>query len=570
MAQEYDEIVEVQVDQQTTALAEPSFSIAAIVALFDEADIPGWAADQRAKYYATDSEMGDDGFPVDHIARVKFRALVAQSPRRVEKVLIGREDAGDTSITETLNAIADEQPEFYDLHYTLERDGIFTIAPGVSPDASYTFTIETGGLTTVTTAPVPFDTDSATTYTAFKAAIEAALPGSTVTTDSVAGTLEINATGKNIVGVTMEVTGGASETTVFDIDFEAGNSIAIDIAFGSGSAADTVLPTVTVPFNTDNATTYGDIETAIESALTGSVVTVDSVGLSVNTSLATADRVSLTYVVTGGTNQAVPTNTAVSPATGTFAPVPLSTPEDNKFRQAGDWALANERIYGYADDNSSARSSPYDAGANPQPCLGAYFKSTTNERSYGIFDKGIVGSDLDAAWAGENLPYGPAMDGSANTWSFKAPKGTNIAPRGYSTSERSNLESNAYNVYVSKRGTNLTLWNRTATGEPIEAIINRDWTVYLIQRNVFTLLLNKRAVPLNDNGMLTVIGQISAAMDEAESKGAIVPGSTTITYPRFDELPEADRNAGIFSGIVVEAKIQRAIQKVKVRFIITA
>jgi len=125
-------------------------------------------------------------------------------------------------------------------------------------------------------------------------------------------------------------------------------------------------------------------------------------------------------------------------------------------------------------------------------------------------------------------------------------------------------------VYISARGTNYTLRNKTFAGEPIEAIINRDWIVYLLQTYIFTLLLNKRAVPLNDNGMLTVIGQVSAAMDEAMSKGAVVPDSVTVTYPRFSELPEADRNAGIFSGIVVEAKIQRAIQKVKIRFVITA
>ncbi|MCK5236648.1 MAG: hypothetical protein KAR06_06645, partial [Deltaproteobacteria bacterium] len=168
-----------------------------------------------------------------------------------------------------------------------------------------------------------------------------------------------------------------------------------------------------------------------------------------------------------------------------------------------------------------------------------------------------------------NLPYGPAADGHANTWSLKTPKG--IAVKGYTSAERSNLESKLYNVFLSKRGANFTLWNFTSKlGEPIEAVIAIDWVTFILQRNIFIQLLNQRAVPLNDNGMLTIVGKVAEAAAEAEKKGAHVPGTSVITYPKYAELPEADRNAGIFSGIVLEAKVQRMTQQVKVRYNITA
>jgi len=315
VAQEYDEIVEVSIDQQTTALAEPSFSIAAVVALFDEAGISGWVADQRHAYYALDSEMADAGFPVDHIARVKFNAVISQSPNRVEKVLVGREDSLDASMSETLNAIANEQPEFYDVHYTLERKGVVSVAKDFVANSQISFDIVTGGSTLVTVPAFSSSSTNATTYATIKTQIEATLVGSTVTVDDVARTIEIEAVDKAILGVTMSVTGGGSQEATFDIDFEAGNTVNIDVTLGSGSNEDTVIPTIAVPFDSDNATTYAAIETAVELAIAGSIVTVDAGARTVVISMPSQDRLEAVYLVFGGGSQAVATYVTLSPTT---------------------------------------------------------------------------------------------------------------------------------------------------------------------------------------------------------------------------------------------------------------
>jgi hypothetical protein len=567
MTKELNEIVEVVIDQQTAALTEPAFNTPAIVALFDEAGISGWSADQRAKFYGSDSEMELDGFPADHVLRVALNSFLRQSPRTVDRVLIGREDSGDANMAAALNAIADEQPDFYDLHYTFDRSGVLTMDKDFVSDNSIAITITTSGAT-VEVPAVDFDTDNATTYAAIKAAIEAALTGYTVTVDAGAKTISIAATGKAIKNVTVAVTGGAVNQAEFDADFVASNSIAINLRYGSGSSSDTVVPEITVPFDTDNATTYANIETAIEAAIAGSVVVVDAVARTVTIAIPTADRITSVYTVTGGASQAVATYSELSPAAGSYAIDALTTPQETKLKECGAWVQSNERIFGVVSNDTDASGSAYDAGASPQPDIGAYFKSLSYDRCYGHFDKNEPISELNNAVAGENLPYGPPVTGEANTWSFKTPKG--VSAKVYTSSERANLSSKNYNVYTIKAGQNVTLFNRTFQGEPIEAIINIDWVTFLLQRNIFTQLLNKRAVPLNDNGMLTVVGKVIEAAEEAESKGALVPGSSQVTYPKFSELPEVDRNAGVFSGIVLSAQIQRAIQKVNVTFKITA
>lgn len=569
MATEYDEIVEVTVDQQTTALAEPSFSIPAVISEFDEAIITGWIVGQRAKYYASTAEMVTDGFPADHMAVVALGAFMSQTPKTVEKVLIGREDTADANIDATMTAITGEQPEFYDTHYKYEQSSLALFDLEFVADNSIIISILTSGGVLTAIPAVPFNTDNSTTYDDIKAAIELAIADATVTVDEAAKTVLVEITGRQVLSITSVVTGGAITLAEMTGDFITGNSIAINVIYGTLGNPDVVVPEVIVPFDTDDATTYANIKTDLEAAIAGSVVDVDDVANDFTITMALQDRITITVLVTGGVSQVTATYTVNSPATNTSSVTPITVAQDLKYRQLGAWAQANERIHGYVTAVSSASSAPYDPGLGVQPDLGAYFKSVNQERNYGYFDKESPISELDTSSAGENLPYGPPADGVLNTWSFKTPKGVTTKP--YSTSERNNLESKGYNVFVTKRGTALTLFNYTAVaGQPIEAVINIDWMVFLFQRNIFTLLLNKRAVPLNDNGMLTIIGQVAEAVDEGESKGALVPGESTITYPKYADLPEADRNAGIFSGIVVESKIQRATQKVLIRFIITA
>lgn len=567
--QELQEIVEVTVDQQTTTLAEPSFSIPAIVALFDEADFSGWTSGQRHKFYATDAEMSDDGIPADHIVRVAFNKLIGQSPTRVEKVLVGREDSADSTIADTMNAIADEQPEFFMVSYKVARGGKFTFAADLVANNVLDFIIETGGDKITEIPTVVFNTDMATTLGDIKNTIEANVPGASVTVDVPSKSFEITIKGTSIASMAVSITGGASEVATFDVDFVTGNEVSSVITLNGA----TVLDLVVTPFDTDHATTIGNLAAAIGAALTtagvtGVVSTADAVARTVTVSGANIDTLSIVHTVTGGAAQPVATYATISPTSGSFAVDGLTTAEEAKYQQMAAWVQANERMQIFVTSDSDASANPYDASLPVQPDLGAWFRANGYGLTCSYFDKAEPTSELDVAVAGENLPYGPAADGSANTWSFKTPAG--VAAKVYTSSERSNLESKFYNVFTPKAGQNCTLFNFCADGEPIEAKINIFWTTFLIQRNVFTQLLNKRAVPLNDNGMLTIIGKIAEATDEAEQKGALVPGETTITYPKFSELPEADRNAGIFSGIVVEAKIQRAIQKVKVRFVITA
>lgn len=561
--QELQEIVEVTVDQQTTTLAGPSFSIPAIISLFSESDFTGWTTGQRAKYYATDTEMADDGIPVDHVVRVAFNRQIGQTPTRVEKVLIGREDATDSTLGDTMNAIADQQPEFFMAAYKVARTGKFTFVADLVVDNSIELAIVTGGNRVNEIPAVDFDTDMTTTLTAMKTAIEATIPGATVTVDGPGRSLELVIVGVSIAAMSATIKGGASEIATFNTEFVTDNVILVE-ATVNGAAVDPI----SVGYENNNADTYEFLRDEINAKIQGVTAVHDAVALTMVCTGQDLDSLTVRYTVTGGAAQPTATYSTISPTSGSFSSDALTTAQEAKYQQLAAWVQANERMHIFVTDDTDASANPYDASLPTQPDLGAWFRANGYGLTCSYFDKEEPTSELDVAVAGENLPYGPAADGSANTWSFKTPVG--VAAKVYTSSERSNLESKFYNVFTPKAGQNCTLYNFCADGEPIEAKINIFWTTYLIQRNAFTQLLNKRAVSLNDNGMLTIIGKIAEATDEAEQKGALVPGETTITYPKFSELPEADRNAGIFSGIVVEAKVQRAIQKVKVRFVITA
>ena len=157
---------------------------------------------------------------------------------------------------------------------------------------------------------VGFDTDNATTYDNLKTALESMLPDATVVVDAVAHTVVI--TDMIFTTVTSTVTGGVAPTA--GVVFLT-NQVSTVTYSGDFVEYDTVnfdinsLSITPVSFDTDNATTYTNLKTAIETIVPTATVIIDDVAKtvvikdsSVTGVASTIDNVPVDSVVTDDNN----------------------------------------------------------------------------------------------------------------------------------------------------------------------------------------------------------------------------------------------------------------------------
>ena len=104
------DIVEVNITRQTTSVAVAAFNVPLILSQF--ATNKTTTAFTRARVYGSVAEMASDGWASTDAVYKIANAIFSQNPS-VNKIVVGRKDSGDASIDAALNAIANENNDWY-------------------------------------------------------------------------------------------------------------------------------------------------------------------------------------------------------------------------------------------------------------------------------------------------------------------------------------------------------------------------------------------------------------------------------------------------------------------------
>jgi len=99
------DIVDVQITRETTAVSQLGFGTFMI--LGEHTVFP-----ERIRFYQTADSILDDGFLATDPEYIAASSALSQNPRPV-RVAIGRIDAGDASLTDSLNAVSQENDDWY-------------------------------------------------------------------------------------------------------------------------------------------------------------------------------------------------------------------------------------------------------------------------------------------------------------------------------------------------------------------------------------------------------------------------------------------------------------------------
>jgi len=204
------DIVKVTISRETQAISVAGFGTMGIISEF--APNKTTSTFDRYRVYGDLTEMSDDGWSsLDAVYQAASKAL-SQNPV-IDKIMIGRIDEADATITDGLNQIQAATGDWYcwDIVAT----------PVVTFDFSVDFI--TGNLIDLVinglvVTQVPFNTDQATTMADLKAQIEADVPDSVATVDGNDISVAVFGGVQSATGV---VTGGASQpTTTITFDIE--------------------------------------------------------------------------------------------------------------------------------------------------------------------------------------------------------------------------------------------------------------------------------------------------------------------------------------------------------------
>lgn len=319
---------------------------------------------------------------------------------------------------------------------------------------------------------------------------------------------------------------------VFDIDFEASNSIAFTI---NGTA---VSP---VSFTTDNSETYGLIKTAIESAITDSEVTIDATAKTVVVEIFGGQVQTLSVVVTGGTNQAIGTVTYVN---------------EDDYKVASAWAETQKKIFFY----SSSSAAIYNPGSTTD--IAAFMKNMNYDRTVSIYHPASQGdaepSYIEAAWPGECLPF----DVGSQTWAYKTLRA--VAAYLLNASRQVAIKAKNCNIYTTVAGVSITEEGKVASGEWIDIIRGVDALEAALQETVFGTLVNQRKIPYTDEGITVIEGLVKQVLNNFADNGFLIKDSILITVPKFSEIAAQDKIARILPDVTFEATPQGAIHVVKI------
>lgn len=104
------DIVEVNITRQTTSVAVAAFNVPLILSQF--ATSKTTTTFTRARVYGSVAEMASDGWASTDAVYKIANDIFSQNPS-VNKIVVGRKDSGDASIDAALNAIANENNDWY-------------------------------------------------------------------------------------------------------------------------------------------------------------------------------------------------------------------------------------------------------------------------------------------------------------------------------------------------------------------------------------------------------------------------------------------------------------------------
>lgn len=353
----------------------------------------------------------------------------------------------------------------------------------------------------------------------------------------------------------------------------------------AGSAVVTVNGTeTTVPFDTDKATSLAAVATAIQAHADVTTAVYAANVITVTPATGTPVSVTIDLSAITGTLVLVASATATEDVTDALDAI-LAAQSDwyglgmaSRVQQdqldAAAWALANEKLSFFADDDTDIANT---TDAADTTTLAALLKANSNDRAVLAYNETADGSSSDQRADGAAAGMILGRDPGAYTAKFK--KLTGVTVSNLTPTQSTNIRAKNANSFEEIGGVNIFREGTTSEGEFIDVMHFVDWLKARITENVYQLLVSQAKVPYTDGGILSIRSRVEEILQVGQDRGGISPtafddddvqiGGFYTEVPALADIPANDKANRVLNDVKFTAFLAGAIHKVVIDGIVT-
>lgn len=238
---------------------------------------------------------------------------------------------------------------------------------------------------------------------------------------------------------------------------------------------------------------------------------------------------------------------AIALANGDFYGVTLTTEGKAEILAAAAWVESNERVAVFPTQDTDVIN-----GVAANVALTA---KTNNEFRSHIAYKRRADQFYGAALLGSVLPWEPGQI----IFAFRSLAGQEADA--LTSTHVTNLKAANAGWFVSYAGRSVSQEGKSAAGEYLDAIRDRDWLKSNMQINVVDFLTSNNKVPFTDRGGSAVLGVVAASLQQGVTAGVLADDPAPVVQPlKVASVAPADKAARKFRPVRWSATMAGAIQ----------
>lgn len=273
----------------------------------------------------------------------------------------------------------------------------------------------------------------------------------------------------------------------------------------------------------------------------------------------------LTHVNTVANNSVVTEIQQAQVQNDTWYGLCICSNSDADITEVATYIETQKKIFiGVSNDANIPTSSTSD--------IASVMKGQSLKRTALIFSIAAIAQGIEAGWMGGQLPQTPG----SNNWAYKTVVGAN--PDSLSANQQqfligvpvSGIAGKNVNIYQTLGGVNVMQMGQMIGGQYIDITIGIDWLESTIQTNIFQALTTASKIPYTDKGTNVLMSAVQAAIDQGVTNGLIDGASDiTITAPLVASVPITQRANRIAPTISFSCRLQGAMNAVIVNGTVT-
>jgi hypothetical protein len=233
-----------------------------------------------------------------------------------------------------------------------------------------------------------------------------------------------------------------------------------------------------------------------------------------------------------------------------------------------DWAETQDILYATNTSDYNALDSGSTADIQSQLAAKSYIRSICG------FDLDDDGGYMGCAMLAERFPSDPGT-GPAAGGTFNAKTLAGVTADALTPTQKANLRTKGYTVYVTTAGVNHTLGGETPSGEYLDHTRFVDWYRIRLQEDIAQMILNNERVPYDGRGISMVEGVLRARLAAGLRSGGIAPvdadgNEPSVEVPALSDTSATDRGNRVLNGCKTKFMYAGAIHKVGVTITVTS